>query len=65
MSAEYVSKHKMAQTIEAALTEALATQPDNPYEALSAWFAGGGAKTVGVKKEKKAAPEPAAEDADA
>ena len=38
MAAEYVSKHKLAQTIEKALSEALAKQPDNPYEALAEWF---------------------------
>ena len=57
MAAEYVSKHKLAQTIEKALSEALAKQPDNPYEALAEWFtkkaAEGGAAP---------APAPAKED---
>lgn len=29
---------EQAGTLEKALTEALATQPENPYEALAAWF---------------------------
>jgi hypothetical protein len=38
-AAEYVARHQLAGTIQKALTEALATkQPDNPYQALSAWF---------------------------
>ena len=32
--------HKLAGTIEKALAEALASQPENPYAALAAWFAG-------------------------
>ena len=38
MASTYVQKHKLAQTIEKAITEALASQPENPYEALAAWF---------------------------
>jgi hypothetical protein len=49
----YVEKHKIAATIEAALAEALATQPENPYEALGAWFANGGAATVKAAASKK------------
>ena len=52
MAEEYVAKHKLAGTIEKALTEALAAQPDNPYEALAAWF------------ESKAGAAPAEEDKD-
>jgi len=35
---EYVSTHQLTGTIEKALTEALASQPENPYLALAAWF---------------------------
>eukprot|EP01046_Picozoa_sp_COSAG06_P058540 COSAG06_NODE_11796_length_1463_cov_8.478006_2_plen_93_part_00 len=38
MAAQYVQKHKLAQTIERGLGEALKSQPGNPYEALAAWF---------------------------
>lgn len=38
MAAAYVARHRLAQTIEKGLTEALAAQPDNPFEALAAWF---------------------------
>ena len=38
MAAEYVTKHQLARTIETALTEALASQPENPYQALATWF---------------------------
>jgi hypothetical protein len=38
MATEYVAKHKLSGTIEKALAEALAPQPENPYEALAAWF---------------------------
>jgi|EP01046_Picozoa_sp_COSAG06_P040960 SAM-dependent methyltransferase len=37
-AAQYVQKHRLAQTIERGLTEALKSQPENPYEALAAWF---------------------------
>lgn len=57
-TAEYVQKHNLAATIEKALTEALASQPENPYDALAAWFAAGGAKTVKKSAPKtKAAPK--------
>ena len=52
MAEEYVAKHKLAGTVEKALTEALAAQPDNPYEALAAWF------------ESKAGAPPATDDKD-
>ena len=38
MAANYVQKHRLAETIERGLTEALKGQPENPYEALAAWF---------------------------
>lgn len=34
----YIQKHNLAQTIERALAEALKSQPDNPWNALAAWF---------------------------
>eukprot|EP01046_Picozoa_sp_COSAG06_P114811 COSAG06_NODE_61655_length_267_cov_0.613095_1_plen_81_part_10 len=38
MAAESVTTHQLARTIETALTEALASQPENPYQALATWF---------------------------
>jgi len=35
---KYVQQHKIAQTIEKGLKEALVSQPQNPYVALATWF---------------------------
>ena len=55
MATEYVQKHKLGGTIEKALAEALASQPENPYEALAAWFSaqGGAAKAASAAKAAK------------
>ena len=53
MATEYAQKHKMGATIEAAITEALGKQPENPFEALAAWFQAGGVATVTEKKKEK------------
>lgn len=50
MAAEYVQKHQLAATIERAITDALASQPSNPYLALADWLAAGGAKAVAKKQ---------------
>ena len=36
--AAYLETHKLAATVEKALMEALASQPENPYAALAEWF---------------------------
>ena len=59
MAATYCQTHQLGATIEKALTEALGSQPENPFAALAAWFAAGGAATVTTAApKKKAAPEP-------
>ena len=52
MAAAYVEKHRLALTIEKAISEALISQPENPYLALADWFAAGKAKTVPAPKPK-------------
>ena len=59
MATEYVQTHKLAGTIEKALTEALASQPENQYEALAAWFAAK-ASAPAPAPAKAAAPKAAA-----